>query len=376
MATVVVLGGGFGGASAAIAARDLLPAEHEVIVVDRVGESYLCGANPAIIVGRQAPVTRSLTDLVDRGIRVVSGEIQRLDIAAGRIETSAGDLAWDHLVLALGVEYDWDAVPGSRDAFSFYDRNTTERLQRRIASFDSGSIVIGIGGSPYRCPPAPFEAALMIDAHLRARGSRENADITVAIPEPKPLAVAGEDAARRIGGLLADRDITLLTGRHVSRVEESEVVFDDGTQLTADVAITVPVHRVPAVVAASGITEGAPFVPVDRNTLETGVPGVFAIGDINTIPVGEKAIPKAGVFAAGQGRHVAAVIAHRLGVGGDPGSYDGVGACFLMLGPDTGAELGGNFFAPGGPDVALGEASAEGRRAKTAFEEAWSDFSL
>jgi sulfide:quinone oxidoreductase len=144
--------------------------------------------------------------------------------------------------------------------------------------------------------------------------------------------------------------------------------------MTADVAITVPVHRVPPVVAETGLTGGKPFVPVDPATLETSVADVFAVGDVNTIPLGEnRGIPKAGVFAAGQGRHVARVIAARLGAGPDPGGYDGVGHCFLMLGEDLGAQIGGDFY---GDDIGLDEPSAAGRRAKDEWEAAWARFEV
>ena len=376
MASVVVLGGGFGGAAAALTCRELLPEQHQVTIVDRSAESFLCGVNPAVIVGDQAPLARTLTKLPKQGIRLVEGEIESIDVARRLVATSAGELAWDHLVIALGVAYDWDAVPGSRNAYSFYDRATSLRLRDRILAFEGGSIVIGIGGSPYRCPPAPFEAVLMIDAHLRDRGIREQTELTVAIPEPRPLAVAGPAASDRIEALLEERGVGLLTGRHVSLVDSTTVEFSDGTRVSADVPITIPVHQLPSVVADSGIANDSPFVPVDRATLETSTPGVFAIGDVNTIPVGPKAVPKAGVFATAQGRHAASVVAHRLGTTTDLGDYEAVGNCFLMLGAGIGAELGGNFFAEGGPAVRLGEPSAEGRLAKTEFERAWARFEM
>jgi sulfide:quinone oxidoreductase len=311
-----------------------------------------------------------------KGIQLVEDEIYAIDVPQHRIATGAGDVMWDYLIIALGVVYDWDAVPGSRAAYSFYDRETSLRLRDRILSFEAGSIVIGIGGSPYRCPPAPFEAALMIDTHLRERGIRKRADLTVAIPEPRPLSVAGPEASRRMEAMLEERGVTLLTDRHVSRVDGTALVFDDASRVAADVPITIPVHRLPRVVADSGVAHGNPFVPVDRATLETSVPGVFAIGDVNRIPVGQKAVPKAGVFASAQGRHAAGVVAHRLNAAADPGSYDGVGNCFLMLGAGVGAELGGDFFADGGPAVSLGDPSPEGRMAKSAFEAAWAHFEI
>lgn len=377
MARVVVLGGGFGGAAAARHARSLLSDAHEIVVVDRATDSFLCGVNPAVIVGEAEPVSRSIARLEGGGLRYLRADVQRIDVESRTVTTSAGDEQGDFLILALGVRYDWDTVPGSTDAYSFYDRTSSLRLRDRLADFDGGSIVIGIGGSPYRCPPAPFEAALMIDGFLRRRSIRAESAITVAIPEPQPLGVAGPAAIARIRGILHDAGIQLRTGATLTEVADRSMVFADGTVLRADLAITIPVHRLQPTVDATGLAEGKPFLPVDRSTLETSAPNVFAVGDTNGIPIGEKAgIPKAGVFAAGQGRHVAAVIAARVGDGPDPGSYDGHGHCFLMFGSDSGSRVGGDFFAPDGPDVALDEPSSAGRRAKDEWEAAWARFEV
>jgi sulfide:quinone oxidoreductase len=214
----------------------------------------------------------------------------------------------------------------------------------------------------------------MIDSHLRARGIRDAARLTVVIPEPKPLGVAGPEASNRVASILADRDIALDVAKRVTAVEGRIMRFDDDSGVEADVPITVPVHRVPKVVATSGLTDGKPFVAVDHDSIETAHPNVFAVGDVNSIPLGEnRGIPKAGVFAAGQGRHVAAVIASRLGAAPDPGGYDGIGHCFLMLGSDLGAQIGGDFY---GDAVGLDVPSAEGRRAKDLWEREWARFEV
>lgn len=376
MARVLILGGGFGGAAAAAALRRLAP-DHETVLVERQLESYLCGVNPAVIVGSADPLFRSIAELADLGIDWIHAEVENLNLDERVVVTSSGDVTWDHLVIALGVSYDWEAVPGSGERYSFYDRESALRLRSRLEDFDGGSIVIGIGGRPYRCPPAPFEAALMIDDYLREKGARDRSSITVAIPEPAPLGVGGPEVSARIRGILDKAGIELRTGVRATAVRSDSIEFSDGVSLKADISIIVPVHRLPPVVEASGLAGDKPFVPVDRETLETVVSNVYAIGDVNGIPVGENAaIPKAGVFASGQGRHVAEVIGAKLGVCADPGAYDGVGHCFLMLGYDTGAQVGGAFLAPDGPEVDLDEPSKAGRQAKDQWEAAWARFDI
>ncbi len=377
MTRIVILGGGFGGAAAAVEARDLLGPEHPVTVIDRSATGHLCGANPLVIVGRGEEATRSLHDLAGRGIEVVEAEIEEIDLAEQRVVTSAGDQAYDYLVVALGASYDWAAVPGSELAYSFYDPAGAQRLRRRLDEFSGGSIVISVAGAPIKCPPAPFEAAMVIDAALRERGIRAATALEVSIPEPAPLGVAGPEASRRLSEELELREIGLRTSVTVNAVDGHTVSYSDGTTVSADVPITVPIHRLPPVVATAGLAGDKPFVAVDRATLETGTPDVFAVGDVTVIPIGERAaVPKAGVFAAGEGRTAARVIAARILGTEPPPPYDGTGHCFLAFSTTTSAQVGGRFLAPDGPEVSLGAPDEEGMRAKQAFERAWSDFAL
>lgn len=376
MARIVILGGGFGGAAAATALRRLAP-DHETVLIDRQVESYLCGVNPAVIVGNADPLSRSIAGLADLGVDWINAEVEDLNFDERLVVTSSGDVTWDYLVIALGVSYDWEGVAGSADGYSFYDRESALRLRARLEDFDGGSVVIGIGGRPYRCPPAPFEAALMIDDYLREKGTRDRSSIAVAIPEPAPLGVGGPEVSARIRDILDKAGIGLRTGVRATAVKSDSIEFSDDVSLKADIPIIVPVHRLPPVIEASGLAGDKLFVPVDRETLETAVSNVYAIGDVNGIPVGENAaIPKAGVFASGQGRHVAEVIGAKLGVCADPGAYDGVGHCFLMLGYDSGAQIGGAFLTPNGPEVDLDEPSKAGRQAKDHWEAAWARFDI
>ncbi len=375
---MLVLGGGFGGAAAALATRAALGDDHAVTLVDRQPANHLCGANPLIMIGRQDPADaeRSLPSLERRGVTFLATEVDELRLAERAVTTSGGLLEYDYLVVALGAAYDHDAVPGSAGAHTFYDLASTLRLKDALQSFTAGRIVIGVAGAPIKCPPAPFEAALTIDAALRRRGVREAVDIHVAIPEPAPMGVAGPEAAAMVREHLADRGIALHTSAPVVRVDGSDVVLGDGEVLPADLPVVVPKHVLPAVVSASGLAKGQPWVPVDVGTLETAVPGVFAIGDVTVVPAGQGAIPKAGVFAAGEGRTAGAVIAARVLGLDDPPPYDGAGHCFLAFSEEESALVGGHFLAEGGPQVALGEPSAEGMAAKHRFTEQWRSFEL
>ena len=378
---IVILGGGFGGVSAARNLRSLLPAEHSVTLIDRNRVTRLCGMNPLLVVGERdvRKTGRSLGQLANRGIKFVEAGIDSIDTAGRSVKTSSGTFDYDYLVVGLGVSYDWDAVPGSDLGYSFYNLETARRLRRRLSRFKRGKLVISVAAPPIKCPPAPFETAMMINWYFRKQGIRKDAEIAVTIPEPAPMAVAGPAAAERLRQDMDRRGIELRTGISVTEVDSAagEASYSDGSTMSADVIVTVPVHRVPQVVAEAGLTNGRPWATVNNDTLETSANDVFAIGDVNVIPFAEgKAIPKAGVFAAGQGEHVAETIASRILGTTPPPPYDGSGQCFLAYSGSQSAEVGGEFLAQGGPQVALKPPTASGMRNKERFERDWRRFRI
>ncbi len=372
MKSVVILGGGFGGGAAAVALR-ATRSPHSVVLIDRQEIGHLAGDNPFIVVGvrRRHEVARHLRDL--EGVDLVEAEIEHIATSDRVVHTSQGSFSFDYLVIALGSSYDWDAVPGARDGYSFYELEQAERLHERLRGFAGGTIAVGVAGTPIKCPPAPFEMMLMIDWWLRERGLRDVTELHVAIPGPAPLVIAGPGASARMADTLARRGVVIHTGAAVTALDGGSMVLGDGTELSADVPIIVPIHRPPPVVV--DLLDGAaPWMRVDRATLETSTPDVFAVGDVNVVPIGPAALPKAGVFAAGQGRTAGGVIASRIDEVEPPGPYDGVGHCFVAFSGEQGAEIGGRFFAEGGPDVALAAPSRGGMEDKERFDERWKAF--
>ena len=334
--------------------------------------------NPLLIVGeRETDKTgRSLGRLANRGIKYLEASIDRIDTADQKVATSDGTLDYDYLVVALGAAYDWDAVPGARGAYSFYDFDYARRLRRRLSRLKRGKIVIAASKPPYKCPPAPFETAMIINWWARKKGIRKDIEISVYIPEPGPLGVAGKEASMRVRTALDRRGIELVTAAGVTEVSPDgrAASFANGSSTSASIFATIPVHKLPDVVAASGIANGKPWVPVNAATLETATSNVFAIGDVNVVPSGDFAIPKAGTFAAGQGSKVGEIIASRINETTTPEPYDGVGYCFLAYSGGRSAIVGGEFLAEGGPDAFLSEPTVSGMKSKERFERDWRNF--
>ena len=210
---IVVLGGGFGGVATARTARSLLDSEHTVTLIDRNRVPRLCGMNPLLIVGERdvRKTGRSLGQLANRGINFVEADITSIDTSGHTVSTSYGVFDYDYLVVALGASYDWDAVPGSDLAYSFYSLDTARRLRRRLSRFKRGRLVISVAAPPYKCPPAPFETAMMINWYFRKQGIRRDSEIVVTIPEPAPMGVAGPAASQRLRDDLDRRGIELRT---------------------------------------------------------------------------------------------------------------------------------------------------------------------
>ncbi len=373
--SVVVVGGGFGGAAVAIRARALLDAEHTVTLVDRNRKTFLCGMNPLLIVGQRdvERCSRSLGVLATRGIRFVQAEVSSIDYAGRSVDTLGGKLDYDYLVIAAGAEYDWDHVPGSAEAYSFYNIDTARRLRRRLSRMKRGRIAIGVASVPYKCPPAPYETAMMMDWWFRERGVRADIEIEVATPEPGPMPVAGPDAMLLIRRALDRKGIELKTEAPVKEVSADgrEVRYGNGESSDVDIAVTIP-HHVPAgLVRGSSLIGKSGWVKVNPKTLETDEAGVYAIGDVNAVPMANgRGVPKAGVFASAEGETVGHNIAAAIN-GTEPMDFPGEGYCFIGFNANVSASLTGHFTAEGKPDVRLTAPSARGMRAKERFDSDW-----
>ena len=124
-----------------------------------------------------------------RCIQFVEADIESIDTTGKAVKTAAGVFEYDYLVVALGAAYDWDAVPGSDLAYSFYNLETARKLRRRLSRFRRGKLVISVAAPPYKCPPAPFETAMMIHWYFRKQGIRRDSEIVVTIPELRAASV-------------------------------------------------------------------------------------------------------------------------------------------------------------------------------------------
>ena len=376
MATVLVLGGGIGGAAAANALRERLGERHRIVVVDRDAEQVFAPSLLWLMVGQRKPaaISRPLAKLLRPGIEIVYGHVRELDPAARRVATDGGELTGDAIVVALGAELAPEAIPGYADAaHDFFTLEGAERFASALAGFSGGRIVVAVSGLPFKCPAAPYEAAFLIDADLRRRGLRDRSTIELYTPEPAPMPVAGPVLGRAVVDLLADRGIGYFPGHPVEGYDGAsrQVRFTDGSAVGYDLLAAVPPHRPPAVVSGSSLAGPAGWVRVDRGTLETSAPNVFAIGDVTVIALANgKLLPKAGVFAHAEAHVVAAQIASRL-EGSPAGRFDGHGYCWVELGAGVAGFASGDFYADPDPAVELRRPGRTWHAGKVLFERYW-----
>jgi sulfide:quinone oxidoreductase len=369
MKRVLILGGGFGGIATAHRLKQKLAPEDEVILVDR-RDYFMVGFRKTWALIGESPLEagqRSLDSLTSLGIRVMRDPVTVIDPAA-RVATMGDQrISADALVVALGAELAPEAVPGFQEhAFNVYDAQVIPRAAQALNEFRGGRLLLGIFGAPYKCPPAPYEMALLISDSLRSRGIKANMEVFT--PQPMSLPVLGAVGCDLIESRLADKGITFLPNHKANAVEAGEVVFGDKRR-PFDLLLGVPPHRPPAVVRESGLVDGTGWVSVNPRTLETQFPGVYAIGDVVQIAMANgKPLPKAGVFAEAMGETVADRIAAVFSGQESEATFKGEGGCYLEVGAGQAMMVKGHFLAEPEPEVTLTEPSREYLDEKRSFE--------
>ena len=372
--TILVLGGGLGGVTAAIHLRRLLAPEHRVVLIERNPTFSLCMANLWLMTGeRQDPRQgeRELSGLAERGVEVIQATIDAIEPTTKTVRTSDGELRADYLIVALGAAKNPQAVPGFGDAaLNLYERDGAQRICEALAAFDGGRIVVLVSRTPFSCPSAPYEAAFLVDSVLRRRGVRAGTDVAIYTPEDLPMPVAGTHIGQALVAMLEERGIEFHREQIPMKVDASQrrILFelDDASY---DLLLGVPAHVAPAAVRDSGLTDASGWIPVDAPTLQTRHPGVFAIGDVTAVRLANGMfLPKAGVFADSEARIVAERIAAEITGGGTSPQYDGRGFCYIEVGDGNAAYGAGTFFSIPGPRITLDSPSVRYRREKEEVE--------
>ncbi|MEK6664071.1 MAG: FAD/NAD(P)-binding oxidoreductase [Pseudomonadota bacterium] len=375
--TILILGGGIGGVVAASKLRRALSREHRIVLVEQSSTHLFQPSLLWLMLGLRAPaqISRPYTALARRGIELVQGRVERIDPAKRAVTVDGKELTADYLIIALGAELAPDAVPGLAQAgHNLYSLAGAAAIRDARLGLTQGRIVVLVSAMPFKCPAAPYEAAMLLEWDYRRRCLREQVQIDLYSPEPGPMPVAGPEASAQVRAMVEQKGVGYHPQEKVVSVdpEARRIHFESGASADFDLLVYVPPHRAPEAVRAAGLCGDSGWIKVDRATLATPFPGVYAIGDATGIPLSiGKPLPKAGVLAHGQAEVVAHNIAAEITGAGAMTQFLGEGACFIEAGDGQAGFGSGNFYAEPAPQMKLRPAGRLLHWGKVAYEKYW-----
>jgi len=285
MKRIVILGGGTGGLIASKELSEALNKEAEIILVDKKTHTEFRPSYLYVMMGYREPeqIRAPLSLLEKRNVKFVNAEVTNLDLANRKVKTNKGDLSYDYLIISLGAETRPELVKGN-NAPHPWEIDGAMKVREMIRKFKKGRLLIAVHSTPYRCPPAPWETALLLDFYFSGLGLRNNITITMVHPFKRPFENFGPMAAKMMEGLMQERKIEWIgVGKNpaVDHVESNYIVTLNNEKINFDALILIPPHLPPKAVAESPIADPAtgwakPYPP----TMRTSHDDVYAVGDV------------------------------------------------------------------------------------------------
>lgn len=316
---VVVIGGGYGGTTAAKYLRIWSQGEIEVTLIDPAEAFVSCPMSNLVIGGSKqlSDITLPYRGLRRYGVRVVRDTVAAIDATARTVRLAGGDsLAYDRLVVSPGIDFMWEAVPGMSPAaaeiipHAWRAGAQTLLLRNQLTAMrDGGTVVMSIPLAPYRCPPGPYERACQIGHYLKINKPASKLIVLDANPEmvsKRPLftRVFAEDYK----GIIEYRNAAVLSEVDV---KGRGLIMDFGETITGDVINVIPPQRAANLARDAGlITANNRWCEVNWTTTESvKVPNVHVLGDAT---LSAPAMPKSGHMANQHGKTAAAAIVEQL----------------------------------------------------------------
>ncbi|QLH03709.1 pyridine nucleotide-disulfide oxidoreductase [Nitrosopumilus cobalaminigenes] len=368
---VVILGGGFGGLSAANEIRNTISSSNVKITVIDKKDWFMVGfAKLWIINGTRTfeNSVGSLNELQKKEIDFIKDEIISINFENKNVETKSQTISFDFLIISMGAILAPQKIPGlEENGYNLYDHNQLSEIREKLQNIKSGKIAISIMGMPYKCPPAPFEASLLIDSMLRKRRIRDSVQIDFYSPAPITLPAAGPEVSKQILELVNSEKIIFHNSSKIKSVQDKKLIFEN-SEADFDLLLAIPPHIAPKVIYDSGLAKEPGFIPIDRDC-KTPLENIFAVGDVTSLSVGENmAVPKAGIFAEGEGITVAKNIISKIQSKEEDALFDGKGGCFIESGRDTASVIEVDMFTNEKPSTNLTESTSDNLSKKIEFE--------
>jgi sulfide:quinone oxidoreductase len=265
---VVILGGGFGGLSAANKLRNSLQSSQvKITVIDKKDWFMIGFAKLWIINGTRTfdNSIGSLNELSKKEINFIKDEVLTINLQNKNVETKSQNVSFDFLIISMGAVLAPEKIFGlQKNGFNLYDHKQLSEIHDRLKKMKSGKIAISIMGMPYKCPPAPFEASLLIDSMLRKRGVRDSIQIDFYSPAPITLPAAGPEVSKQILELVNSEKIVFHNSSKIKSVESKKLIFEN-SEADFDLLLAVPPHIAPKVIYDSGLAKEPGFIPIDRD---------------------------------------------------------------------------------------------------------------
>jgi sulfide:quinone oxidoreductase len=351
---VVVLGAGFGGLELTSILSETIGDNLELTLIDKNDTFYFGFSKLDVMFGYKEPgaVKLAYSHIVKPGVQFRKETVTAIDPVSKKVTTNKGTHEADILVIALGADYDIAATPGLLEGGNeFYSFHGAEKLREVIPTFTKGHAIVGVTSTPFKCPPAPSEAALLLHDYLTEKDVRNNCEISFIMPFSVPIPPSPE-TSQALMIAFEERNIKFIPKHLVREIDPLRhvAILDDETEMPFDLFLGIPKHVAPEVLSNSGLLVNG-WIPVDRNNLKTQFDNVYAIGDVTSVGT-----PKAGVFAEGAAKVAAASIIAELKGGAASSPYTGAGSCYVEFGQHqvgrvdvdffSGPKPTGTFFAP------------------------------
>lgn len=370
--TILILGAGTGGI---ITAHELIKKHTNIKVVlfEKEEKSVFAPSLLWLMVGLRKPsqVFKQTHKLAKNKIALVQGIIEQVDPATKTVKVNGQEYKGDYLVISLGAEQSTEHNL-DKSGFDFYTLTGAVGFYEKLKEFKGGKIVVLVPSLPFKCPAAPYEAALLIQNFINKNGLANKTDISIYTPEPGPMPVAGKEISDQVKSTIESKGIHYFPEHQLSSAGNSMLEFQNGKSVQFDLLAYTPKHQCPGVIKATSLVGNSGWVDVNRHTMETTFPDVYAIGDITSIPLEMKRpLPKAGVFAHYQAEVVAHNILRKIAGYELDKKFNGYGQCFLEIGNGKAGYAGGNFYHSPLPDVKMKRPSILWHLMKIWFEKYW-----
>jgi sulfide:quinone oxidoreductase len=365
---VLILGAGFAGLELATRLSEIAPDTTRVTLIDRNDAFFFGFSKLEVMLGRQSAdeVKIPYNRIAKANVTFRQETVTAIDPRTRTVTTDANiydDV--DHLVIAMGADYDLDATPGlAEGGHEYYTLAGAERLRDALAGFGGGRVLLSVLGQPFKCPPAPFEGSFMLDNLFKERGTRGDVQLITTFPMRGPVPVTGEVSQMFKDGLAA-RDVEVHTETLVTHIDPTNNVAHtkDGREIPYDLFIAVPIHRAPEPLAASGLAPNG-WVPVDQSNLHTEFANVYALGDVCS---GPRTVPKAGIFAESAALVVADDIVAEIEGTEPPAPYSASGVCYAEFGGGLVGKVEVSFLRGDAPEAQRHEPALEFMQEKREF---------